>query len=382
MKNWLVVLIAAWLGGCASVQPIPQAESLFRDAEFGPVVSVLTPAEIFSLSPAMRSYLEADITRESRTKGRIHGLVDTLYSPGALKLDYDAAYTRTAKEAFDARAGNCLSLVIMTAAFAREMALPVRFHNVYTEETWTRSGNVLFASGHVNLTMGSLNSSTRTRMGEMVPLTVDFVRPDPNFMQRAWEIGEETIVAMFMNNRAAESLARGDTHAAYWWAREAILQDPKFFPGYNTLGVVYRRHGNLQQAERVFNFVLSREPGNINVMSNLAVVMEGQGRAVEAVAMAREVERLRPYPPFHFFDRGMAAMKRQDYREARDLFLKEVDRAAYHPEFHFWLGAAYLGLNDFKRAQKHLTVAMENSATQRDHQIYAAKLDWIRAKGS
>ncbi|MBL8513131.1 MAG: tetratricopeptide repeat protein [Betaproteobacteria bacterium] len=381
MKTWLIVLALACVGGCATA-PLPKPESLFRDNAFAPQQAVLTPAEIFSLSPTMRHYLDADIARETRTKGRIHGLIDTLYTPGKLKLDYDAAYTRTATEAFDARAGNCLSLVIMTAAFAREMGLPVRFHNVYTEETWTRSGNVLFASGHVNLTMGSIHSSTRTRLGELVPLTIDFVRPDPNFLQRAWEIGEDTIAAMFMNNRAAEALSRGDTRAAYWWARAAILQDPKFFPGYNTLGVVYRRQGDLTQAERVFQFVLSREPGNINVMSNLAVVMESQGRGAEAARMSAEVERLRPYPPFHFFDQGMAAMKRQDYRTARDLLLKEVDRAAYHPEFHFWLGAAYVGLNDLKRAQKHLTIAMENSSTQRDHQIYSAKLDWIRAKGS
>ncbi|MBL8521441.1 MAG: tetratricopeptide repeat protein [Betaproteobacteria bacterium] len=382
MKRWLMVLVLALAGGCATMVPVPEPDTLFRDAAFAPAAPVLTAAEIFSLSPAMRRYMETDIARESRSKGRIHGLIDTLYTPGQLKLDYDAAYTRTARESFEARAGNCLSLVIMTAAFARELGVPVRFHNVYTEETWTRSGSVLFASGHVNLTMGSIYANTRTRLGELSPLTIDFVRPDPNFLQRAWEIGEDTIVAMFMNNRAAEALSRGDTRTAYWWAKAAVLQDPKFFPGYNTLGVVHRRNGDPKLAERVFNFVLSREPGNVNVMSNLAVVMESQGRTVEATRLAREVERLRPYPPFHFFDLGMAAMKQRDYRTARDLFLKEVERAAYHPDFHFWLGAAYVGLNDLKRAQKHLTIAMENSTTQRDHQIYAAKLEWIRAKGS
>jgi TolA-binding protein len=93
------------------------------------------------------------------------------------------------------------------------------------------------------------------------------------------------------------------------------------------------------------------------------------------------VERQRPIAPFHYFDLGMAAMKRQDYRAARDHFLKEVDRAAYHAEFHFWLGAAYAGLNDLKRAQKHLAIAVDNSNTKRDQEIYSAKLDLIRAKG-
>ena len=50
--------------------------------------------------------------------------------------------TRNAAEAFDARSGNCLSLVIMTAAFAKELGLPVRYQNVFVDEAWSRSGDL------------------------------------------------------------------------------------------------------------------------------------------------------------------------------------------------------------------------------------------------
>ena len=39
---------------------------------------------------------------------------------------------------------------------------------------------------------------------------------------RTREIGEDVIVAMYMNNRAVEALARGQIDDAYSWAREAI----------------------------------------------------------------------------------------------------------------------------------------------------------------
>ena len=61
-------------------------------------------------------------------------------------------------------------------------------------------------------------------------------------------IEEKTILAMYMNNRAAESLAGGRIDDAYWFARAAVLQDPDFMTPYNTLGVVYQRHGNLGEA--------------------------------------------------------------------------------------------------------------------------------------
>ena len=56
---------------------------------------------------------------------------------------------------------------------------------------------------------------------------------------------EATVVAMYMNNRAVESLARGKTDDAYWYAREAIVRAPSFLIAYNTLGAVYRKHGDL-----------------------------------------------------------------------------------------------------------------------------------------
>jgi hypothetical protein len=41
-------------------------------------------------------------------------------------IEYDSTVTRTAAQTYAARAGNCLSLVIMTAAFAEELGLRVR----------------------------------------------------------------------------------------------------------------------------------------------------------------------------------------------------------------------------------------------------------------
>ena len=50
--------------------------------------------------------------------------------------------------------------------------------------------------------------------------------------------------------------------------REAIMVDPRFTGAFNTLGVIYKRHGNDPEAERVMRFVLSREPENANAMAN------------------------------------------------------------------------------------------------------------------
>ncbi len=379
MKHWIVVFLCSLLAACATGPGLQSPEALLRDDLFATPRERPSAEQIFAVSPAMKRYLNQDIAGQMHAKGRIHGLIDALYTPGQLKLEYDSSMTRTAAEAFDAKSGNCLSLVIMTAAFAREMGLPVRFQGVYVDEVWARIGGILFANGHVNLTLGELRSHSRVKTGESVPLTVDFFLPELSGQPRTWPLSEETIIAMYFNNRAAEAMSQGDLNQAYWFTREAIRQDPKYLAAQNTLGVVYRRHGNLREAEAVLNNVLAREPGNINSLSNMAVVLKDQGRQAEAVALNERIEKMRPYPPFHFFDLGMTAMRERNYARARDLFAKEVERAAYNDEFHFWLGAAYMGLGEAEQARKHIMLAMENSLTKRDHDLYASKLAKIRS---
>jgi Tfp pilus assembly protein PilF len=370
------------LAGCASA-PVEKADAdLFLDKLFSAPSERISADDVLAVSPEMKRYVRAEIAEQLAVKGRQKGLFDALYDKNQLRLEYDAAITRNAAQAFDARSGNCLSLVIMTAALAKEIGLAVSYQRVFTEESWSRSGDIYFSSGHINITLGRRITDPRVLFAERNFLTIDFIPPRPGTTQHSWTVKEETVVAMFMNNRAAEALARGQLNDAYWWVRGAIEQDPKFLSAFNTLGVIYRRHGNVKDAERVLQYVLAREPGNTDVISNLILVLDDQGRAAESKTLVRQLKDLQPYPPFHFFNLGQAAMREGNYALARDLFAKEVSRDAYYHEFHFWLAAAYLGLGDIKHAQTHLALATENSTTRNQHDIYAAKLDRINSEMS
>ena len=367
------------LAACASAPSPQDAEQLFNDRLFQPASVRIDAADVFALTPAMKAYLEGDVARLARVRGRQRALFDALYERSQLKLEYDAAMTRNASEAFEARAGNCLSLVIMTAAFAKEMGFIVRYQNVFTDETWSRSGDYYLSIGHVNLSLVRKRGEDPLIRNDSDTMTIDFLPPADLRGARTWVIEEPTIVAMYMNNRAVEALTAGHMDDAYWWAREAIVQEPHFLSAYNTLGVVYQKHGNLAHAKRTFDFILAREPANTRAMSNLALVLHDQGNLVAAAELNRRLEQMEPDPPFGYFKRGMAAMQAGDYKTARDMFAREVDRAAYYHEFHFWLALAYLGLGETDQARKHMTIAVDNSTTRKDHDLYAAKLGRIQA---
>ena len=119
-------------------------------------------------------------------------------------------------------------------------------------------------------------------------------------------------------------------------------------------------------------------PENTAAMGNLVRVLQQRGAKDEAAHLQRQLAELEPFPPYHFFDLGIAAMQRADYPEAARLFRRELRRAAYQHEFHFWLALAELGLGEPEKAKRQLGLALENSTTQRERTLYAAKLDWLR----
>jgi Tfp pilus assembly protein PilF len=378
MKACAILLLAVMVASCATAPVGPRPEHLFSDPLFTAPSERINAEDVFALSDEMRHYLSTEIADQLRIKGLRQGLIDALYSKNLLKVEYDSR-TRNAAQTFGERAGNCLSLVIMTGALARELGMPVGFQSVVADETWTRSGDLYFSSGHVNLTVGKRQTNIRSGYDENAQITIDFVPPEETRGQRSWPLARETVIAMYMNNRAAEALARGQVNDAYWWVREAITQDPNFLSSYNTLGVIYRRHGNPAEAERALNHALQREPENVLVMSNLAMVLNDLGRIAEAKVLTAKVERRQPYPPFYFFNLGQAAMQAKNFKAARDLFAREVARDGYSHEFHFWLAAAYSGLGEFELSRKHLAIAMEFSSTRKEHDLYAAKLDRLKA---
>ncbi len=381
MRRSILVLGCALLTACAGTPPTPAPDPtpLFDDAAFARPPHLVSAAEIFALSEPMRRFLAREGQPTRREPDPRRHLIDLLYNKHKLALDYDAAVTRTAAQAFDARAGNCLSLVIMTAAFAKAMGLPLQYQSVAVDEAWSRSNGLVFASGHVNLLLDTLPLRSSWERQFDHPLIVDFVPAADLRGLRMRPLAEETIVAMFMNNRAAEALAANRLDDAYWYARDALRHDARFWAGYNTLGVVYLRHGQPARAQALFDDALRHEPENTKAMGNLVQALKAQGRDDEAARVAERLARIEPVPPFHDFDAGLKAMQAGDYRAARTLFEREVRREPDYHEFHFWLARALAALGEIGPARAQLQLALDNSTTAREQRIYAAKLDRLKA---
>ncbi len=380
MKRLAILLSLSLLAGCASVQPAPEAPPpVFADAAFAPPSEPVRTDTLFDLSPEMRAYLASSrFTTILRERGGRHGLVEALYSKSDLQLEYESSKTRTAAETYTARSGNCLSLVIMTAAFAKALGMQVQYQNIDAQNTWSREAGLFLASSHVNILLKEGRMPNSFSLGSEVELLVDFIPSEAAARLRAHTIEEQDIVALYANNRAAEMLVQGRVDDAYWWARAAVQARPNMPSVLNTLGVIYQRHGELAMAEKTFKSALAREPENILVMRNLHPVLLDLGKREDALALLNRINSIEPVPPYYYFDQGILALNEGKARKARSLFEREVRRAPYNDEFRFWLGVAHARMGDVREARAQVALAVENSTRREVREQYSAKLGYLR----
>lgn len=213
-------------------------------------------------------------------------------------------------------------------------------------------------------------------------MVIDFLPPEDLQRYHVQVIDESTVVAMYMNNRAVESLADGRLDEAYAWVRAALRTAPAYGDSANTLAVVYRRRGEPALAEQVLRGLLARRPDQPMLLANLRLALTDQGRTSEADAIERRLAALQPASPFDQLRQGLAALAAGDNESARDLIARAVDRYPNYHEFRFWLAVAYSRLGDPARARSQMDQAIAYSTRQDDRSFYVSKLDRLKAQGT
>lgn len=382
-RPWAALLLCLALASCADApRPVAATDALFSDTSFAPPSEPVSAADIFRVSPEMHAYLESRVAEEARHHGEARGLVEALFTERRLRVDYDAEFTRNAAQAFEARAGNCLSLAIVTGAMAREIGLDVRYQSVRTSEHWERDGDLLELVGHVNVSVGLPVLKLRSWGLNADRWTVDFLPASEMKGLETRTITESRVAAMFMNNRAAEALAHQRTDDAYWWIRGGVAADPSFSSLYNTLGVTYLRKGLLARAESALRFALSVEPDSAESWNNLAIVLRRDGRTEEAAAIDRQHPRSHAAALAAAIDGGMKANESGDYTRALELFNRALRTSGDNHQLHYLLAMTYLNLGDRRHAMEHLREAEDYSTTARQRSVYASKIELLKSTTS
>lgn len=387
MRSATLLLMGALglLSACASPQLVaPQVDDLFHDALFSRPSEPIHAQDALVVSAPMKEYAQTTLWHQTGhvdRKDPRSALVDAMYKKGELQLDYDTTVTRTAAEAFDAKSGNCLSLVLLTAALAKELGIPVRYQSVIGVSDWNQADQLLVTIGHVNLELNEPSYDLQSKTRFPAPLIVDFLPSKQASVLRSTVIEEKTVLAMFLNNRSVEAYIDGKINDAYWRAKEAMQEDPAFSNTYITLGIIYSKIHHPELADRVLNRLAQFDPYNVSMLTNHIVVLKEMGREAEANKLKERLDSLDPHPPMSYYFLAQSELKAGHFETAKRLIEKEISRDPDHHEYEFGLALVYYNLNNREQAKKHLIRAIELTRAGQKHELYRAKLEWLKSMG-
>ncbi len=379
------VLVLAALAACAT----PQAggsEELGREQLLRKLPSVLADdafaeselaarkaREALALSPAMEDLVRRTLEPMAARVGGPEALYSVLYERGRIGVEYSSDYTRNAAEAFEARKGNCLSLALMTAAFAKRLGIRVHYQLVRTPEAWSRGDRLSFQIRHVNVTLaqnavdGFLRGSPFSQ-----GLTVDFVPIEFKNRQALRELDESAVIAMYLNNLASEALDVAQYDQAYHLAKQALLADPTLPESYNTLAVVLSSRNQPAKAEAALRLSLVLAPDSVAAMGNLIAVLDETG-SPEASVWRGRLRELQPNPPFADFDQGRLALAAGDASKALALFQRQRERTGLDPRLQQYIAASYMRLGRDDEAIAALRQGLQASDNEQQRQQLLAK---------
>ncbi|MBR9729387.1 tetratricopeptide repeat protein [Shewanella intestini] len=384
MTSWLfssllMVLLSACQSNYHSRLDV-DTQSLFLDEHFIQQ-DVLAVKDIFALPDEFKNQVRHDYLAASRTKGsRFYPNIWLANYVGAQDglFQYQDHYTRSASVTALNRLGNCMSLVVLSAAIADEFDIDVEFQDIEVQPVWDKRGGFYLVNGHVNL---KLLPSERLNTYSMFEkkVTVDFLPERTIRAYKANTVSRKTLVAMFYNNVAAESLVKGDLDLAYALIKKGIQYDVNYLPAMNTLAVIYRHKALTEQAELVYRIVLQRQPQELTTLFNLSLILGEQGRLDEWHEVHKILELARINNPFYYYDMAQQAYLEKQFQEALMWYKRAVAKADYRHEFYFGLSRAYWATGDEQLAKKHLQKALALSTDSNNKQRYQLKLKAMQA---
>lgn len=338
-----------------------------------------------ALSPAMEELVHRTLEPLAARIGPTAAMYAVLYERGRIVVDYSSDYTRNAAEAFEARRGNCLSLALMSASFAKRLGIRVRYQLVHTPDAWSRGDRLNFQIRHVNVTLVPNGVGSGLRSAPFAQgLTVDFVPVEFKHRLELHELSEAAVIAMYLNNLASEALDGEHYDQAYRLARESLTVDPTLPESYNTLAVVLSSRGQQAKAEAALRVSLTLEPEGVAAMSNLIALLDESGvpaKRAEAALWRGRLQALQPRPPFADFDLGLEALAKGDASRALDLFLRQRELTGADPRLQQYIAASYaqLGRRDEAIAALQQGLQLSDNDSQRS-QLLAKKRALLQAK--
>ena len=287
------------------------------EALFGEPVdsSTIPDPGLFELDDDMRAFVDEYVRSDRANRNRLRRLLSGMVETGLMSLDYDDARTKTARETFHDRVGNCMSFTSLFVALAREANLDVTFQTVDVPPVWYTDSELVILNNHVNALV------THT-FGKRTVVDFNVMEMKGDYDTRP--VSDDYALALYFNNLAMDSL-RADNHLqSFRLLKKSIETYPRIAGSWANLGVIYSRNGIEDHAIAAYEAALDIDKDHRPSLVNLSALYKRMGDTENAERYARVTKRYQEQNPYYHYYHAIAAYNTGDLATASERLRRAI----------------------------------------------------------
>ena len=354
-------------------EPTPSPLTLVNPNLFK-LISVPSEEEIFALPKAEKSKFLAEYNEYISQGLRADKAIERYLDSTMGYFSYDAE-TFTASESQSKQQGNCVSLAILTQAYANVAGVETGFREVSTYPIFKKEQDLLIVSTHFNTKLYAPKESEEKDKDWIQILRAGTV-VDYFPQQNTFYLGNATysnLVSKFYSNLATDALIDEHFNLSYSLINEALKFTPKNPELINLLAILHRRAGDTKTAEQLFQFAIQHNLTSSNLIASYRFLAAQQSNTDLVERLNEELEKAAK-TPFDFLLIAKQSLEKKHFGKAKKILNKIIEQHPYLPEPYFELAKAHYLQNDHDLAKEALEKAIKMSDSQEKTGMYEAKL--------
>ncbi len=282
--------------------------------------------------------------------------------------------TYNAATVMELNKGNCMSLAILTTAYAKLVGLEFSYRVVHTLPIFSKKDDLVLSSSHVQTI---IYDPTFVPDESFFYLSTPRIAIDyfPNKWNRKGKAySYNAFIAMYYKNLAGDALVEKDLSKSFVYANKAYEYDTKNIDTINLLAVIHRRAGDIKTAEEIYKVALDIGKPNISLLSNYIMLLKSQQRMEEVAVLQNKMNKLDDMNPYQSLGEAFNARRSGNIKQAEVFFKKTLKKAPYLNQAYMGLYHIYVKQQEMDKAQEMLIKALEWTYELDEKKLYKQKL--------
>lgn len=380
MKLFFSLLLICLLTACKSTESltpaVPSLTSLLNHPLFE-LQPVPTEQAIFKLPSSEVDTFIAYVDTQRQNDLTDDIILYNYIERGFSNFSYHGD-TLTAQQTLELAHGNCISLAILTQAYANLIDLETGFQEMTSQPVYAKEGNLVFIANHFRTKL------YRPFIEEEGQIT--FIRPGvliDYFPSRgSFYVGSasyDDLIAKYYSNLAADALLENDYNQVYSLLIKANQYTPNDVELFNLAAILHRRVDDQATSQRIYQTALDQQLQSLNLLSNYKVLAEDTGNEM-LVEQINSLLGAQEKDPYELIALGESEALSGRLMSAKKHIDAAIDKAPYLADPYVALAKIRYQQGNLNDAHKLLKQAMKLERDKLQRNVYAAKLAAIEGK--